>query len=96
MLDTVEDTPLNSLGFNLAVAIDKRQRLAGLNAVQGANVNIQVNNYGQLSKEEIVARLSGKMPVPTVQAAPVELPNPNDIDVEVKKPTKQTVVSQPA
>jgi hypothetical protein len=43
-----------------------------------------------------VARLSGKMPVPTVQAAPVELPNPNDIDVEVKKPTKQTVVSQPA
>lgn len=96
MLDTVEDTPLNSLGFNLAVAIDKRQRLAGLNAVQGANVNIQVNNYGSLSKEEIVARLSGKMPVPTTQAAPVELPNPNDIDVEVKKPTKQSVISQPA
>ena len=89
MLDTVEDTPLNSLGFNLAVAIDKRQRLAGLNATQGANVNIQVNNYGSLSKEEIVARLSGKAPVPTIQAAPVELPNPNDIDV--KKPVAATV-----
>jgi hypothetical protein len=89
MLDTVEDTPLNSLGFNLAVAIDKRQRLAGLNATQGANVNIQVNNYGSLSKEEIVARLSGKAPVPTIQAAPVELPNPNDIDV--KKPVAVNV-----
>jgi hypothetical protein len=29
MLDTVEETLLPSLGFNLSVAIDKRQRLAG-------------------------------------------------------------------
>ncbi len=49
--------------------------------INRGNVNIQVNNYGSLSKEEIVARLSGKAPVPTIQAAPVELPNPNDIDV---------------
>jgi hypothetical protein len=60
MLDTVDDTPLNSLGFNLSVAIDKRQRLQGINATQAANVNIQVNNYGGMSKEEIIAKLTGK------------------------------------
>ena len=49
MLDTVDDTPLPSLGFNLSVAIDKRQRLAGMNATGNANVNIQVNNYGGMS-----------------------------------------------
>jgi hypothetical protein len=37
-----------------------------------------------------VARLSGKTPVPTIQVAPVELPNPNDIDV------KKTVAAKSA
>ena len=60
MLDTVDDTPLPTLGFNLSVAIDKRQRLAQMSAAGNANVNIQVNNYGQLSKEEILAKLMGK------------------------------------
>jgi hypothetical protein len=87
MLDTVDDTPLQTLGFNLAVAIDKRQRIAGLNATQAANVNIQVNNYGSLSKEEIVARLSGKTSVPTIQSAPIDIPNANDIDAKVLKRT---------
>ena len=87
MLDTVDETPLQTLGFNLAVAIDKRQRIAGLNATQGANVNIQVNNYGSLSKEEIVARLSGKASVPTIQSAPIDLADPNDIDAKVVRKT---------
>ena len=87
MLDTVDETPLQTLGFNLAVAIDKRQRIAGLNATQGANVNIQVNNYGSLSKEEIVARLSGKTGVPTIQSAPVDIGNCNDIDAKISKKT---------
>lgn len=60
MNETVDETPLTSLGFNLSVAIDKRQRLASMNAAGSANVNIQVNNYGQLSKEEILAKLMGK------------------------------------
>lgn len=78
MTETVDKTPLQSLGFNLAVAIDKRQRLAGQAASGNANVNIQVNNYGQLSKEEIIARLSGRMEVPVAVEgeAPVSLPEP--------------------
>ena len=87
MLETVDDTPLQTLGFNLAVAIDKRQRIAGLNATQGANVNSQVNNYGSLSKEESVARLSGKTGVPTIQSAPVDIGNCNDIDAKISKKT---------
>lgn len=70
MLETVDDTPLNSLGFNLSVAIDKRQRLQGLNATQAANVNIQVNNYGGMSKEEIIAKLTGKPVEPKQIASP--------------------------
>jgi len=76
MLETVDDTPLNSLGFNLSVAIDKRQRLQGLNATQAANVNIQVNNYGAMSKEEIVAKLTGQSliaPQDALVSAPVEV-----------------------
>jgi len=69
MLETVDDTPLNSLGFNLSVAIDKRQRLQGINATQAANVNIQVNNYGGMTKEEIIAKLTGK-PVEAKPALP--------------------------
>ena len=72
MLETVDETPLNSLGFNLSVAIDKRQRLQGINATQAANVNIQVNNYGGMSKEEIIAKLMGKPvePKPALPAVP--------------------------
>jgi len=60
MLETVEETPLTTLGFNLSVAIDKRQRLAGMSAAGNAAVNIQVNNYGDMSKEEILAKLTGR------------------------------------
>ena len=74
MLETVDDTPLNSLGFNLSVAIDKRQRLQGLNATQAANVNIQVNNYGGMSKEEIIAKLTGKPVEPKqIASAPAQV-----------------------
>ena len=93
MLDTVDDTPLPSLGFNLSVAIDKRQRLAGMNATGNANVNIQVNNYGGMSKEEILAKLTGR-PVSVEQAAPVELPAAEPVSLDVKKPTRQQVVAE--
>lgn len=80
MTETVDKTPLQSLGFNLAVAIDKRQRLAGQAASGNANVNIQVNNYGNLSKEELIAKLTGKIDVPVMEAgeAPVALPEPGE------------------
>lgn len=88
MLETVEETPLNSLGFNLSVAIDKRQRLMSANAAGSANVNIQVNNYGNMSKEDILARLMGKPVAIDVssQAAsaeavsePAEVQRPDDL-----------------
>lgn len=69
MLETVDDTPLPTLGFNLSVAIDKRQRLTQMAAAGNANVNIQVNNYGQLSKEEILAKLMGKPVVKAIEKA---------------------------
>ena len=69
MLETVEETPLNSLGFNLSVAIDKRQRLMSASAAGSANVNIQVNNYGQMSKEDILAKLMGKPVAGAIEAA---------------------------
>lgn len=69
MLETVEDTPLNSLGFNLSVAIDKRQRLMSASAAGSANVNIQVNNYGSMSKEDILAKLMGKPVAGAIKAA---------------------------
>jgi hypothetical protein len=91
MLDTVDETPLNNLGFNLSVAMDKRQRMAGAAAVGNANVNIQVNNYGGMSKEEILAKLTGKFATADVtQPAPVEaevVPPPEP------KPTRQQMMA---
>ena len=84
MLETVDDTPLNSLGFNLSVAIDKRQRLQGLNATQAANVNIQVNNYGGMSKEEIIAKLTGK----PVEAKPALALAPAAVELQDVLPDK--------
>jgi hypothetical protein len=93
MLDTVDETPLNNLGFNLSVAMDKRQRMAGAAAVGNANVNIQVNNYGSMSKEEILAKLTGKM-----ATADVSQPAPATVEAEVvtpavSKPTRQQMMA---
>lgn len=96
MLDTVEDTPLNSLGFNLSVAIDKRQRLMSANAANSANVNIQVNNYGQMSKEDILSKLMGRPVAGAVEAASqpaIEIPSDDDAlpeaEAEVLQPYDQ-------
>lgn len=88
MTETVDKTPLQSLGFNLAVAIDKRQRLAGAAASSGASVNIQVNNYGNMSKEDLIAKLTGRMEValPVAGEAPVELPEEAKSEVAVGMP----------
>ena len=90
MLETVDDTPLNSLGFNLSVAIDKRQRLQGINATQAANVNIQVNNYGGMTKEEIIAKLTGK----PVEAKPALASPPAALELEQVLPDKLPADSQ--
>jgi hypothetical protein len=88
MLETVDDTPLQSLGFNLSVAIDKRQRLAQMGAAANANVNIQVNNYGQLSKEEILAKLMGKPVAAAIEKASSGKVVSEPLEVEAR-PTSQ-------
>lgn len=63
----------NELGFIQSVAIDKRAMVDGRNQVNAASVNIQVNNYGSASKDDLLAMLSGPR---TSQQPPVEITPP--------------------
>lgn len=63
MIRDIDDMPMHTLPFAMAVTIDKKRALAGANATAGSNVNIQVNNFGAMSKEDIIAKLSGKMDI---------------------------------
>lgn len=63
MIRDIDDMPMHTLPFAMAVTIDKKRALAGASATAGSNVNIQVNNFGSMSKEEIIAKLSGKMDI---------------------------------
>lgn len=67
------------LNFLLAVTVDKLRALDGHNAIQGANVSIQVNNFGPESKADIIARLSGEVfdlppASPSQRMSPLEKP----------------------
>jgi len=63
MIRDIDDMPMHTLPFAMAVTIDKKRALAGASATAGSNVNIQVNNFGAMSKEEIIAKLNGKMDI---------------------------------
>mgnify|MGYP003650649991 FL=1 len=63
MIRDIDDMPMHTLPFAMAVTIDKKRALAGASATAGSNVNIQVNNFGSMSKEDIIAKLSGKMDI---------------------------------
>lgn len=63
MIRDIDDMPMHTLPFAMAVTIDKKRALAGASATAGSNVNIQVNNFGAMSKEDIIAKLSGKMDI---------------------------------
>lgn len=60
------------LGFILSVTEDKRRALDSRAQLAGANVNIQVNNYGDKSREEILKDLQ----MPTVTAITEPEPDP--------------------
>lgn len=51
----------HELSFLLSVTVDKLKAIDGANAVHGANVSIQVNNFGPQTKEDIIARLTGQV-----------------------------------
>lgn len=69
------------LGFIFGVAEDKRRALDSRTQMGSAQVNIQVNNYGDKSREEILRDL--QMPaLPIVPDAPAELSAPAEINPE--------------
>lgn len=49
----------HELSFLLTVGVDKLQRVEGKGMITGANVNVQINNFGPQTKDEIIARLTG-------------------------------------
>lgn len=57
---------LSDLSFLLTVGVDKLDRLNGKQAVANS-VNVQINNFGPISREEVLARLTGQ---------PIDLPKP--------------------
>lgn len=66
------------LGFLFSVMHDKRRQMNGAQQVNGASINIQINQHGtQLSKDDLIAMLEGrKAPLPAqeqvTELAPVE------------------------
>jgi len=66
------------LGFIFSVTEDKRRALDARAQLGSAQVNIQVNNYGDKSREEIIAAL-----LPPVEQAPAFSP---DIDLDNLRP----------
>ncbi len=63
--------------FAMAVTSDKRNTLTGQSQINGATVNLQVNNFnGPVSREELMKRLS-----PTKPAEPTPPVAPDDIDL---------------
>ncbi len=59
--DSIDDIKPDALAYSLAVVADKAAALDGRNQVNAASVNIQVNNYGSASKEELLAALNGTL-----------------------------------
>lgn len=69
----LEDIPPAARAYTLAVLIDKAQVLEGKNALQNSQVNVQINNFGDLSREELMKKLHGHF---EVAAEPVEPAQP--------------------
>jgi hypothetical protein len=72
----VENIPLQSVAFNLAVVTDKSEALRNKSAASahGANVSVQINQFsdGSLDKQKLIDQLLGKfVPTTEVQATPV-------------------------
>ena len=59
----LQDIPPAARAYTLAVLIDKSQALEGKNALQNSQVNVQINNFGDLSREELMKKLSGQFDV---------------------------------
>jgi len=62
----------NHKALLLGILLDKAIASENRSAVRSANISMQINNYGDLSREEIIARLQGhRLPSETKPAQPV-------------------------
>lgn len=85
-IDNDEFKP-GELGFIFSVTEDKRRALDARAQLGSAQVNIQVNNYGDKSRDEIIAAL-----LPQPAGGPAFTPEP--IPVEENKDTVPVVVDE--
>ena len=59
--DEISEIPPAARAYTLAVLVDKTQALEGKTAMSAANVNVQINNYGTASKEDLIRKLRGEI-----------------------------------
>lgn len=59
-MQEMSSIPPAARAYTLAVLVDKAQVLEGKTAMNGANVSVQINNYGHLSKADLLKRLKGE------------------------------------
>jgi hypothetical protein len=67
----MEQIPPAARAYTLAVLVDKAQALEGKAALSNASVNVQINNFGGVSKEDLIKKLHGQideLPVQAVEA----------------------------
>lgn len=69
---SISDIPPAAQAYTLAVLVDKAQALEGKNALNNASVNVQINNYGSVSKEDLIKKLHGQIDELPVQASEVK------------------------
>lgn len=68
--------PPQNLPFAVAMLTDKALALQSKTAIKSASVNVQINNYGEATKEELIARL-------------LKLSKPKEKKVESIKPEQE-------
>lgn len=76
-IDADEFKP-GELGFIFSVSEDKRRALDARAQLGASQVNIQVNNYGDKSRDEIIAALSPEQIRSVVAKPEIEI-DPNDV-----------------
>lgn len=67
-MQEMEQIPPAARAYTLAVLVDKAQALEGKSAMSAANVNVQINNFGSASKEDLIRKLRGEIDELPVQA----------------------------
>jgi hypothetical protein len=71
-MEEVEKIPPAARAYTLAVLVDKAQQLENKSTMAGTAVNVQINNFGSVSKEDLIRKLRGEIDELPVAAQPVE------------------------